>query len=222
MSSQINFTFLFVVFLIIFLLCNHTQYKRVLVHNPPLSECSCENINNCFFKNYIDINKLNHNKIFIHISQERNERVWESFMSRTSNDLNLDICALCIESVIIHFSKYFDIVLYTNDDVSDILANDCDHIVNKDYKLLSGIQLSQWESYCKFKILYKYGGIVMNPSFLFNKCPSNSNILQPNELTICEIQNEGTNVSNYQHIPDAHHMAISSKENPDVKLFLDF
>ena len=48
----------------------------------------------------------------------------------------------------------------------------------KNVGLLCGQDLKQWEEYCKFKIIHKYGGVVMKPHFLFSECPNMKNFVQ--------------------------------------------
>lgn len=221
MPSRIDIVFLIIIILLIVLLVNNpNEYYIEKNENDIL--CDSETVLNCFYKNYKNINKLNRPKVFIHISNEKNERNWINFGSRTTTDLNLDICELCIESVINNLVDKYDIILYTNDDAKKIIDDEKDYLSNiENIDLLSGIDLEQWEEYCKFRILHKYGGIVMSPYFLFSKCPANS-LLNPKTLTVCSILNEGINSLNKKVIPSKNFMILAPKKDKHVVLYLNY
>ena len=49
-------------------------------------------------------------------------------------------------------SSSYDIILYTNQDISKMIDEEDDILCNiKNVNLLSGQDLKQWEEYCKFK-----------------------------------------------------------------------
>uniref|UniRef100_A0AB39JEF0 Uncharacterized protein n=1 Tax=Florenciella sp. virus SA2 TaxID=3240092 RepID=A0AB39JEF0_9VIRU len=221
MASRIDIVFLIIIILLIILVVyNPNQYCVVKNEKTPL--CRSEKISNCFYKNYNDIDKLTRPKVFIHISDERNERNWINFGSRTTTDLNLGVCELCIETTIDSLICNYDIILYTNDDVKHIVNDKDDYLCNiENVELLSGTDLKQWESYCRFRILYKYGGIVMSPCFLFSKTPSNS-VCDVKQLTVCNTLNEGLNSSNERIISTGDFMILAPEKDKYVKIYLDY
>jgi hypothetical protein len=87
--------------------------------------------------------------------------------------------------------------------------------------LLSGVDLKQWESYCKFKLLDVYGGVVMEPQFLFRASPPEL-FYKPKALTICEMNNEGMNLTNLNIIPSFGSLMVSPKGDETVKFYLDY
>lgn len=215
--------FIFLLLIIVFVVSVHfnfNTYRLELVKNDPV--CKCGDIQNCFFKNYTNIDKINIPKIFVHISDERNARKWLDFGSRTTNELNLDICVLCIESLISYCGEDCEIILYTNNDVKKIINDEGATLCNIEHpELLGGIDLKQWETYCKFKILEKYGGVVMDPYFMFRKKPDSA-FFYPQKMTISNIVNEGVNISNSQIVPNICHMVSSPKKDKELAVYIEY
>ena len=118
-------------------------------------------------------------------------------------------------------SSKFDIVLFTNEDVSKMIDAD-DELCNiENIDLLGGQDLKQWEEYCKFKILHKYGGVVMKPYFLFSSCPEYREFV-PEKLKVCRIGNEGVNVSNKLIIPSSCYMIAAPKNDSTTKVYIEY
>lgn len=214
-----NLVFIIVLVIITtFIYINRSTYRLKLIDNSPV--CNCDEISSCFYQNFIDIDKSTKTKIFIHISRERNERNWENFGSRSTMEMNLDVTRLCIESVIKFCSNNYEVILYTNDDMSNLIPHD--ELCNiKSPELLAGVDLKQWENYCKLKILHHYGGVVMNPYFLFNQCPDDK-LFNPTALTVCNINNEGISSSNLTTISTIGHMMSSPKSDNILGEYLKY
>jgi hypothetical protein len=116
----------------------------------------------------------------------------------------------------------YDIILYTNEDISEMINDEDDVLCNiENIKLLGGQDLKQWEEYCKFKILHKYGGVVMKPYFLFSSSPTYKDFV-PEKLKICRINNEGVNVSNQLVIPSSCYMIAAPKNDQTTKIYLEY
>ena len=214
-----NVIFLVLILIVVTILYINSDAYEVNIMNYN-KKCLCHDISCRFYKNYTDINKSNKHKIFIHITQEKNERNWSNFASRSSEEMNMDICLLCIESIITFCDNKYEIIIYTNDDIGEIIPND--ELCNiKNPKMLSGVDLKQWESYCKFKLLDLYGGVVMSPYFLFRAPPPES-FLNPKALTICEMSNEGLQSTNLDIIPSFGNLMTSPKNDKTVSFYLDY
>ena len=71
-----------------------------------------------YFQNFIDLETSSRKKVFIHVPYEKNERNWGDFYGRSSNKLNIDLCSLCIKSIIYHCSDKYDVILYIYDNGS--------------------------------------------------------------------------------------------------------
>lgn len=204
MNFKTNFVFLVVIILSFLFVFNSNIYDIL----PRKSKvCECEKIENCFFNNIISMEKLVKPKIFIHVEDENNI---------------LGITQICIESVMKYCSSKFDIVLYTNNDVQKMIDEDEDELCNiKNIELLGGQDLKQWEEYCKFKIVHKYGGVVMKPHFLFSSCPEYKEFV-PDKLKVCRINNEGVNISNRLIVPSSCYMIAAPKNDEMTKVYLDY
>lgn len=211
--------------IIVFIVINCTLYngnvKRVTHNNINIEEQTL--LEHYYFQNYIDIQNSKKKKIFIHMSYEPNQRDWSDFYGRTSKEMNLDICVLCVKSVIYHCSSKYDVILYNNNNVKELLQEenkeDLCNIENPN--VLSGVDLLQWENYCKAKLIYKYGGIVMEPYFFFYKCPD-QNMLFPNSFTVLHHVNEGLNVSSNALIPSSNYFMSCPIQDSDMRLYLTY
>ena len=180
-------------------------------------------IENYYIDNYSNLSSLTRSKIFIHIPSEMNQRKWLDFGSRNTTSLNLPLSELCIQSIIKNCSTKYDIIIYNNSTVNKLFADESEtDLCNiKKPELLSGIDLKQWEHYCKAKLLSKYGGVVMEPNFFFMKCPSR-HILFPNQFTICNIPNEGKNVSQRSNVPNSFYIMSSPKNDSNLEIYIKY
>ena len=174
-----------------------------------------------YFQNFINLETSSKKKIFIHVPYEKNQRKWDDFYGRSSNQLNIELCNLCIKSIIYHCSDNYDVILYNNNNVKDLIKeqNEKDLCNIQNTKMLSGVDLIQWENYCKAKILYKFGGIIMDPYFFFYKCPKD-NILFPNTFHILQHTNEGLNVSSNELIPSTNYFMCCPRKDKNMKLYI--
>ena len=213
------------IILVLFLFCyvlSETKTSQLIRMNGQSVDHD-EIIDNHLFTNFIDINDSKKKKVFIHIPNERNNRNWASFYDRSSNDLNISICNWCIKSAIHHLSDSYDVILYTNENVRDLIqeSNENDLCNVQNPSMLQGVDLRQWEHYCKSKILLKYGGVVMEPYFFWTQCP-NDDILFPNDFMILRHVNEGQSVSSIPLIPDTSYFMSSSKNDENLKLYMEY
>lgn len=217
-----------VLLLIVYYVFNNREVIK-LIRNNHSTMSSFRNVNSntllnkYMFKNDNKMNKSSKKKIFIHIPTERNERNWSNFGSRSSTDMNMDIAMLCIESTIRYLENDADIILYSNNNVKDIIqeSNTEDLCNLNNTASISGKDLKQWESYCKAKILQKYGGIVIEPCFFFINKPSND-ILFPSSLTINNEPNEGLNVSEKKWIPTTCNWISAPKKDQNLELYIKY
>jgi hypothetical protein len=175
---------------------------------------------------FVESVNLNHSykpKIFVHLPLERNERLWDSFGSRSTEQMNLSIAYMSILSIIKHCGGKYDVILFDNSNIRDLLDtyHMLDDISDRDYKTLNDRDLRHWEDYCKCKIIYEFGGTMMRPYFYFNQCPDKS-ILQSNEFRVTHYVNEGLKHTNSQFIPLTQYFMVSGRRNSDLKLYLDY
>lgn len=205
MGLKNNLVFLIVIFLLYLFFSNINVYN---ISKIKKNNCDYEKIEFCFFKNIINIEKMDKPKIFVHMDDEKK---------------NISgICQLCIESVLKYCSNDYDIILYENTDVSELINDLEDPLCNiKNINLLSGKDLKQWEEYCKFKIIEKYGGVVMKPYFLFSSCPGYK-VFNPKTLKICRVNNEGLSVSHQNIIPTSSYMIAAPKNDNIVSIYIKY
>ncbi len=102
--------------------------------------------------------------LWIHIPYEVNSRIWENFNSRNNKNLNIPYFYLTIKSIIENCSQSFNICLIDDNSFSKLL-NDW----NIDFNKLAEPVKNKVRHLCFFKILYKYGGFFVPPSFVCNK-----------------------------------------------------
>ena len=210
--------FIFLVLIIILVFSNDKVQNLINKKNYDTT------IDTYFFDNYHNLYNKNTHKIFIHIPEHINSTNWESFGSRNSSNLNNNLAYFCILSIIQHCSNYYDIILFKNKDIKEMIGlyEDNDSLANIDNpELLSGIDLKQWEECMKAKILKHYGGVVMEPCFCFKKCPLKSQLF-PKKLTILNHNNNGLNVSNKHLIPSSNYIIASSKNDYNLQIYIKY
>jgi len=204
MDLKTNFVFLFVIILLYLFFINLDVYELIPRKNEV---CPCEEIKYCFYDNIIDMKKLSKPKIFIHIEDRNNI---------------LGVCELCIESTLKYCSSKYDIILYTNEDAKNLIDDENDDLCNiENIQLLSGADLRQWEEYCRFKILHKYGGVVMKPYFLFSRCPEYTDF-NVDKLKIVRVNNEGLNVSNMTVIPTSSYLIAAPQNDSTTQIYVEY
>lgn len=99
--------------------------------------------------------------MWIPIPFEYNSRKWESFGSRTSSELNMDILYLTVKTTVEQCGESFHIVLIDESSYSKLLPGwDVEHS-----KLPSPLK-EEMSFLAQMKLLYYYGGIVVPASFI--------------------------------------------------------
>tara|TARA_B110000046_G_scaffold109846_1_gene117132 strand:+ start:7746 stop:8705 length:960 start_codon:yes stop_codon:yes gene_type:complete len=94
--------------------------------------------------------------LWLHNSGEINARNWESFYSRSSSDTNQPYISLCLESIVKHCRKSFNICLIDDDSFIKLLPR-WNIIINR---LASPIK-EHVRSLAMAQLLYKYGGMCL-------------------------------------------------------------
>jgi hypothetical protein len=115
--------------------------------------------------------------MWIHIPFEKNARVWESFYSRTSNNLNLPYVYMTIKSIIASNANKFHICIIDDDSFERLIPE-------WRYKVQELSQPSQgrYRTLGMLKLLQLYGGVVVPPSFLcFKPLDNIKRMLSDNE-----------------------------------------
>ncbi len=163
-------TLYLIVFIVLFLFLNYNYYKEK--RRNFIAEKRKETLPlDDFFYHPDILSRSNRRKIWIYIPLEKNARAWESFGSRTSTHLNLSIMNLCIKSIIDWCSQSYDIVLFTQDDISEILKS------KLDLSTLSGDVLEKQRHLYLLEILYEYGGILLPPTLYMRNNMKHQDVL---------------------------------------------
>ena len=221
---MLDFKFIAYVLICIFIIYIVHEFDTILhLTGGSFNKMKLHDLNGYFYDETVNMHNLFKPKIFIHVPYEKNARKWESFGSRTSENMNLSIVYLCIKSVIENCGLKYDIILFDNDNIHEIfekykLHDECS---NLDYKSLNNIQLKHWVNYCKAKLLYEFGGTMMSPYFYFNQCPK-SQYLKSNELRGLLYVNEGLKNTNEPLVASMDHYMVSNKRNNDLNLYLTY
>lgn len=174
------------------------------------------------YKKNFSVKSLRRPIIFIHLPNNSRLAPLEQRDITKVPELNDAILYLNIKSVIRHCGKTHDIVIFDNTNVADLLDDDSDQIINTTRLTnISGQNQKNWEYYVKCKILYKYGGIMMQPDFYFT-APIHSNICNEKKLQITSYVNEGVHVSNKYFVPHFDKIMIANKYDPDLEILMQY
>lgn len=102
--------------------------------------------------------------LWIHVDYEYNSRMWSSFGSRSSDNLNQPYLFLTIKSIINQCGKDFNICLINDNSFEQILPN-----WTIDFSRLSSPVKDKVRNLALTRTLYYYGGITIPASFLCMK-----------------------------------------------------
>lgn len=141
--------------------------------------------------------------IWIHIEYSKNSRSWLSFGSRNSLELNQDYLYLTIRSIINCCSDYFHIVLIDDDSFKILLEN-----WNVDLNKLENPQKDYMRKLALTKILYNYGGLLIESSFILFKSlkPIYDKVLKTNKMCVAEFPNRSSNSHSIKFMPSMSFM----------------
>jgi len=127
--------------------------------------------------------------LWIHLDQQQNCRKWESFGSRNSSELNQDYIYLTLRSIINKCSDFFHIVLIDDDSFSRLLD---DWTVN--LNIISDPQKQYIRTLALAKLLYNYGGLLIEPTFILFKSlkPVYEKVLSSGKMCVAEFLNNSS------------------------------
>jgi len=199
-----------VIFFLLFSILNYKYIQEKLQKELALKRNEVLDVDT-FFYSYAFLKASKRRKIWIYLKFDKNSRVWDSFGSRTSTKLNLSYVNLCIKSIIDWCAQSYDIIIFSDPDLNEILEEDVD-ISN-----LSGNLLDKYRHISLMKILHKYGGVIVPPS-LFLK-GNLAKIDNDKHWYVCDINNS-TNVSLISHIPSTFFTG-SNQENPELLKYIE-
>ena len=169
-----------------------------------------------------EIEQLKNSKkpiLWIPINYEKNSRSWDSFFSRSNNNLNLPYYYFTLKSIILKNNKDFNICIIDDSTICKLLSrNEFDFNlealsdpIKKNVRLL-GLT----------KILNKFGGLIIPPSFLCFKSLNNINNIINNDIIVFgENKNNSVSYNDYPYIPD-YKIIASNKNNNQLNLFIEY
>jgi hypothetical protein len=161
-------------------------------------------------------------KLWIHSKYEKNARIWKSFYSRNSTDLNEPYIHLTIKTIIDHCGDDFNICLIDDDSFSKLIPS-----WNIKIDLLAEPMKSSMREYGMTFLLYLYGGMIVPNSFI---CLKNLKDLYDRGISqsvpfICENINHSLDILKEKKrmlfIPDTFFMG-SLKNNPTIREMLEY
>ena len=200
-----------VIFFLLFSILNYKYLKERIEIELNLKRAELLDVDNFFYTSTF-LKASKRRKLWIYMDFERNSRLWESFGSRTSTKLNLSYINLCIKSIIDWCSESYDIFIFSDIDMNEILEEDFD------YKKLSGQLLENYRHVSLMKILNKYGGVMVPPSlFLKNSIKSIDN---DKIWYVCDVNNID-NVSMTNRTMSTC-LSGSNANNPQLEEYIDF
>ncbi len=124
--------------------------------------------NNLIINDYLleDIksNKLKKPILWIHIPYKKNSRNWDSFYSRTNENINQDYIYLCVKSIIDKCGKSFHVCVIDDNSFQKILPN-----WNIDMTIIDEPILGYMRTLGLMKLIYNYGGMLVPYSFVCYK-----------------------------------------------------
>jgi len=201
---------LFVIVVLCFIYLTNNYVNTMNKKDKDLFKNELINIDDYFYSDdYVKTSKRR--KLWIHIPYEKNARKWNSFGSRTSNDINLPYMVLCIKSIIDNCGDTYDIIIIDDTNFPDLLTTDIDLLK------LSGALKEKYREMCLLQILYEYGGVMVPPSVYLKK--SIKTVDNPNIWYVAEIINKSS-VSNLNTITSTI-FSGSSKNNKELKQYID-
>ena len=153
--------------------------------------------------------------IWIPLPYEYNARDWLSFGSRSSTQLNQPYLYYTVKSIINQCDSFFNICIVDDNSFKKLLPGWSINLTKCSDPIKSNMRTLGLT-----KLLYKYGGFIIPPSFL---CLRNLNELYSNGTSgsgvfICESVNNDITSTNHPFCPDTGFMG-ALKENPLIAKF---
>jgi len=212
-KNYINYIYLFVILIVLWFFYNRYEDKRVRE----------ENVGNydAIQKYLLNESSLADTKkpiLWIPITYEYNARNWISFGSRSSFELNQPYMYLTVRSIINQCQDSFHICIIDDESFEKILPN---WTVNM--RSIASPVSDYMRSLALSKILYKYGGLIVPPSFL---CMRDLNELYTmgtsgEKMFICETVDRNITSTTHEFYSDISFMG-SPKECSVLKEMIDF
>lgn len=128
--------------------------------------------------------------LWIHIDYKKNSRSWDSFYSRSNNDINQDYLYLTIRSAINNCGDDFHICLIDDNSFSKLLDN-----WDVDLSKISEPNKNNLRNLAICKLLYTYGGIYLENSFIMFRSIKDiyNNVEKTGKMVVAEFKSNASN-----------------------------
>ena len=156
--------------------------------------------------------------LWIPICYDVNARNWLSFGSRNTTELNQPYLYLTVKSIISRCNESFNICLIDDDSFAKLLPT-----WNVDMSKISSPVSDKMRQLGLMKILYKYGGMIVPPSFLCmrNLIDLNTTGTSNGKMFVVENNDRNSTSVNFEFYPDLS-FAGAPKECVVVADLIDF
>lgn len=143
--------------------------------------------------------------LWIHMNYDINARWWSSFYSRNSTDLNQPYLYLTIKSIIDACGKDFDVCLIDDDSFMKLMPEFTINVT-----LIADPIKSKLRELALAKLLYKFGGFLVPPSFI---CFQSLLPLYTNggQMFVGEMLNKTTSSSQLLYFPNTTFMGCTKE-----------
>jgi hypothetical protein len=155
--------------------------------------------------------------IWIPLQYEYNSRNWESFGSRSSFDLNQPYLYLTVKSIITQCEDSFHICIIDDNSFVKLLPE-----WTVDLNIISNPMLNNMRELGYLKLIFKYGGMIVPPSFL---CMRNlrdlySSETQDDKMFVVENVNRNNTSDLQEFYPDVRFMGAEKHNTTIDKLIM--
>ena len=165
-----------------------------------------------------DLGSIKKPILWLHIEYNINSRNWCNFGSRSNMELNMPYIYLTIQSIINHCGDDFHVCIIDDLSFKKILP---DYDVNLTH--VADPIRSHLRNLALMKVLYTYGGVLMENSFicLKNIKPLYENVLLTNQPIIGEFENEANSNALVEFMPSTKFIGCV-KECPVINDLINY
>ena len=204
-----------IVYVIIFLgigvLINRAERKSIVKKEVTDSDRVKEFILNK--KQTDDVKLFTKPFIWIHLDDTANARHWESFSSRSSNELNKPYISYCIDSIVSKCGNEFNICIIDDDSFSKLLVN-----WSINLSRIDAVNKEKLRTLAITKLLYNYGGMLVPPSFICLKSLKSLYYKHTKSTSMftCEVLDKTAYTTKTVYVPDTQFIGCK-KRSTEIK-----
>jgi len=167
-----------------------------------------------------EINNLRNSSkpiLWIPINYEKNARQWESFYSRGTSNLNLPYYFYTLKSIILKNNNDFNICIIDDTTICKLLDR---HEFDYNLDMIPEPRKNIIRLLGIIKLVYKFGGIVIPPSFIsFTSFKNINHIIENDILIFGENKNSSVSYNSYPYVP-SYEIFASKKNNEQLNNFI--